>query len=89
MKKNMHPAAQIVSIMERIYKFEMTTISGGNLSLIDEKGDMWITPSGVDKGNLTVQDIMCLNYPPLSPLSRCLKWGIPTITSVTTSYLVG
>ncbi|MCM3790699.1 class II aldolase/adducin family protein [Domibacillus indicus] len=60
MKTNIHPAEQIVSIMERIYKYEMTTISGGNLSLIDENGDMWITPSGVDKGNLTVRDIMRL-----------------------------
>jgi ribulose-5-phosphate 4-epimerase/fuculose-1-phosphate aldolase len=31
----------------------MTTTSGGNLSIRDENGDMWITPSGIDKGMLT------------------------------------
>ena len=54
----LHPADQLVMIMERIYNCGMTTTSGGNLSLIDENGDIWITPSGVDKGALTRDDIM-------------------------------
>ncbi|ETI67297.1 class II aldolase/adducin family protein [Neobacillus vireti] len=55
-----HPADQLVMIMNRIYQNGMTTISGGNLSIKDENGDLWITPSGVDKGALKRADIMCL-----------------------------
>ncbi len=59
MKFNLlHPADQLVMIMERIYGYGMTTTSGGNLSIMDENGDIWITPSGVDKGSLTAKDIM-------------------------------
>lgn len=54
----LHPADQLVMIMERIYSCGMTTTSGGNLSILDENGDIWITPSGVDKGSLTREDIM-------------------------------
>jgi L-fuculose-phosphate aldolase len=54
----MHPAEQIVTIIDRIYKYGMTTTSGGNLSIIDDNGDIWITPGGIDKGTLTTKDIM-------------------------------
>lgn len=54
----LHPADQLVKIMARIYAYGMTTTSGGNISIKDENGDIWITPSGIDKGNLTRQDIM-------------------------------
>ena len=54
----LHPADQIVMIMERIYNSGMTTTSGGNLSVMDNEGVMWITPSGVDKGSLKREDIM-------------------------------
>ena len=49
----MHPAEQIAIIIGRIYRSEMTTTSGGNLSIMDENGDMWITPAAIDKGSLT------------------------------------
>lgn len=42
----LHPRDQIVTIMERIYRGEMTTISGGNLSILDDTGDIWIAPAG-------------------------------------------
>lgn len=58
--KLMHPRDQIVLIMERIYRFGMTTTSGGNLSVLDEDGILWITPSGVDKGSLGPADIVCI-----------------------------
>ena len=45
--------------MTRIYDRKMTTITGGNISILDENGDIWITPSGIDKGNLKPQDIVC------------------------------
>lgn len=56
----LHPADQIVMIMERIYSYGMTTTSGGNLSVLDDNGDVWITPGGIDKGTLTRRDIVCV-----------------------------
>lgn len=56
----MHPADQLVLIISRIYRSGMTTTSGGNLSIMDENGDMWITPAGIDKGSLRSSDIMCV-----------------------------
>ncbi len=58
----MHPADRIVTIMNRIYKYGMTTTSGGNLSICDPDGIVWISPSGVDKGALRREDIMQI-YP--------------------------
>lgn len=55
-----HPRDQLVAIMNRIYDNGMTTLSGGNLSIKDDNGDIWITPSGIDKGKLTAKDIMCV-----------------------------
>ena len=56
----MHPSEQINVIIGRIYRSGMTTTSGGNVSIRDENGDIWITPSAVDKGSLTPKDIMCI-----------------------------
>ncbi len=54
----LHPADQLVMLMERVYKYGMTTTSGGNLSVLDGNGDIWITPGSVDKGSLTRADII-------------------------------
>jgi len=54
----LHPRDQIVAIMARIYGHDMTTTSGGNISVRDDNGDMWITPARVDKGSLHAQDIV-------------------------------
>ncbi len=54
------PREKIVTIMQRIYGYSMTTTSGGNLSMLDAEGDMWITPAGIDKGALTPDDVMCV-----------------------------
>lgn len=56
----MHPTEQINVIIGRIYRSGMTTTSGGNISIKDENGCIWITPSGVDKGSLTPRDIICV-----------------------------
>ena len=56
----LHPREQIVRIMDRIYSNRLTTLSGGNLSVRDAGGDIWITPAGIDKGSLTPGDIMCV-----------------------------
>lgn len=53
----MHPAEQIVMLINRVYQKGLTTTSGGNLSILDSEGNIWITPSGIDKGSLTPQDI--------------------------------
>ena len=56
--ETLHPADQLVMLMERIYSYGMTTTSGGNLSILDDNGDIWITPAGYDKGSLTRKDIV-------------------------------
>lgn len=53
----MHPAEQIVLLINRVYQKGLTTTSGGNLSIKDSEGNIWITPSGIDKGSLTPSDI--------------------------------
>ncbi|MEE1200462.1 MAG: class II aldolase/adducin family protein [Christensenellales bacterium] len=55
-----HPADQLVMFMQRIYDKGMTTTSGGNLSIMDDEGNIWITPAGVDKGTLNRNDIVCV-----------------------------
>ena len=54
----------------------MTTTSGGNLSIKDDDGNIWITPARIDKGRLTPEDIVCVKpdgsvdgrHPPSSEL---------------------
>lgn len=53
-----HPAKQITEIISRIYNRGLTTTSGGNISIKDDNGDIWVTPSAVDKGSLRKEDIM-------------------------------
>ena len=55
-----HPADQLVMFMQRIYDKGLTTTSGGNLSIMDNEGNIWITPASVDKGTLTRNDIICV-----------------------------
>ena len=70
----MHPRDEIMRTMERIYRYRMTTTSGGNLSIRDGSGNIWITPARVDKGSLQRSDIVCVrsdgtvegNHPPSS-----------------------
>src|SRR6478609_5888000 len=57
---NLHPRDEIMQTMERIYRYRMTTTSGGNLSLREADGTIWITPAGVDKGGLRREDIVCV-----------------------------
>lgn len=53
-----HPRDQIMQVMDRIYRYRMTTTSGGNLSIRDANGDIWVTPARVDKGSLRRDDIV-------------------------------
>mgnify|MGYP001827396105 FL=1 len=55
-----HPRDQIVEIITRIYDAGLTTTSGGNISIKDDEGNIWITPAAVDKGTLQRKDIICM-----------------------------
>ena len=88
----LHPRDELVLIMQRIYQYKMTTTSGGNLSILDENGDMWITPSGVDKGSLSPNDIVCVRkdgsieglHRPSSeyPFHRAIYKGRPDLKAI-------
>ena len=58
MRSYVHPQDELLQAMERIYRYRMTTTSGGNLSLREPNGDVWITPARVDKGGLRREDIV-------------------------------
>jgi L-fuculose-phosphate aldolase len=57
----LHPRDELLALMQRIYGYRMTTTSGGNISLREENGDVWITPARVDKGSLRREDIVCVH----------------------------
>ena len=88
----MHPREQLVTIMRRVYGYGMTTTSGGNISVRDESGDIWITPGGTDKGTLTEADIVRMRgdamvegvHPPSSelPFHRAIYEARPDIRAV-------
>lgn len=56
--EHLHPADQICQVMKRIYDRKETTVSGGNLSIRDSEGNIWVSPSGGDKGNLQHEDVL-------------------------------
>ncbi len=56
----LHPRDQITMVIGRIYSRGLTTTSGGNISIIDENGDIWVIPSAIDKGSLQPSDIVCV-----------------------------
>lgn len=51
-------AEQLCIIMERIYDMDLTSLTGGNVSLMDDEGIMWVTPTSIDKKSLTPDDIV-------------------------------
>lgn len=57
-KKQKDPARELCRVMRRIYDRELTTLTGGNLSLMDDQGVMWTTPTGIDKASLAPEDIV-------------------------------
>lgn len=93
-----HPRDQIMQTMDRIYRYRMTTTSGGNLSIRDESGDIWISPARVDKGNLTRNDIVCVKsngsvegpHPPSSefPFHKAIYDARPDLKSIVHAHPV-
>jgi L-fuculose-phosphate aldolase len=57
----LHARDEILQAMERVYRYRMTTTSGGNLSIREASGDLWITPARLDKGALRRGDIVCVH----------------------------
>jgi L-fuculose-phosphate aldolase len=43
----LHLRDELVRAMDRIYRYRMTTKSGGNLPIREANGDIWITPACV------------------------------------------
>ncbi len=94
----LHPRDEIMQTMSRIYGYRMTTTSGGNLSIRDETGDIWISPARVDKGNLTRNDIVCVKpdgtieglHPPSSefPFHKAIYEARPDIKSIVHAHPV-
>lgn len=87
-----HPRDDIMQTMDRIYRYRMTTTSGGNLSIRDASGDIWISPARVDKGRLRRDDIVCVRpdgtteglHPPSSefPFHKAIYEARPDIHSI-------
>lgn len=88
----LNPGEQIILIMERIYGYGMTTTSGGNISVKDNDGSIWITPGSLDKGSLEVSQIVRAEpggswegvHPPSSefPFHQSIYDARPDITAV-------
>ncbi|MDR0868213.1 MAG: class II aldolase/adducin family protein [Planctomycetota bacterium] len=53
-----HPRELLTQTLRRLYDCGMTTTSGGNLSVRDAEGNIWITPSRIDKATLRPDDIV-------------------------------
>ncbi|MEN8202306.1 MAG: class II aldolase/adducin family protein [Bacteroidota bacterium] len=87
-----HPRDQIREIIRRIYNAGLTTTSGGNISIKDGEGNIWVTPSAVDKGTLQRKDIVCVqpdgtiqgHYKPSSefPFHKAIYEARPDIRAV-------
>jgi L-fuculose-phosphate aldolase len=94
----LHPRDEIMQTMERIYRYRMTTTSGGNLSIRDSCGNVWISPARVDKGSLRREDIVCVDpngnvegrHPPSSefPFHRAIYDARPDIQAVVHAHPV-
>ena len=97
-----HPRDAIRETMDRIYRYRMTTTSGGNLSIRDESGAIWISPARVDKGALERRDIVCVSddgsggdivnglHPPSSefPFHKAIYQARPDIRAIVHAHPV-
>lgn len=93
-----HPRDEIIRTMDRVYRYRMTTTSGGNLSIRDGAGDIWISPARVDKGNLTRSDVVCVRsdgsvlgvHPPSSefPFHKAIYAARPDIRAIVHAHPV-
>ncbi|HEV2861918.1 MAG TPA: class II aldolase/adducin family protein [Pyrinomonadaceae bacterium] len=94
----LHPRDEIMQTMERIYRYRMTTTSGGNLSIREPDGAVWVTPARVDKGGLRRDDIVRVTadgrneglHPPSSelPFHQMIYAARPDILGVVHAHAV-
>lgn len=54
------PSEILASAFSRLYHQKMTTSSGGNISMKDEQGRIWVSPSALDKGFLKARDFIAI-----------------------------
>jgi L-fuculose-phosphate aldolase len=76
----------------------MTTTSGGNLSIREDNGDIWITPTRVDKGTLRREDMVWVGkdgkveglHPPSSelPLHQAIYRARPDLRGIVHAHPV-
>lgn len=72
-------AREVESCIRCIYNARLTTTSGGNVSVVDNEGTLWMTPSGTDKGDLHENEVLSLRAPwPTSP--TLADWTCPPQT---------
>ncbi|MFL6332651.1 MAG: class II aldolase/adducin family protein [Pyrinomonadaceae bacterium] len=98
LSKYLHPRDEIMQTMERIYRYRMTTTSGGNLSIREPDGTVWVTPARVDKGGLRREDIVRVNpdgtneglHPPSSelPFHQMIYAARPDVRGVVHAHAV-
>ena len=84
--------------MARIYRYSLTTTSGGNISIREPDGTMWITPARIDKGALRREDIVCVRpdggvegiHPPSSeyPFHRAIYAARPELNGIVHAHPV-
>ncbi|MFP4522417.1 MAG: class II aldolase/adducin family protein [Fibrobacterota bacterium] len=67
------PAASVSGVLKKIYDKKLTTASGGNISVINNKKEIWITPAGIDKSKVKDTDIVCV-----SPDGKCRGAASPS-----------
>lgn len=61
LNNNLPANEQIARTMTLIYENGLTTTSGGNISIREPNGDIWITPAALDKGNLKAEHVVCVH----------------------------
>lgn len=93
---SMSPQEQVAVLTRRIYERGVTTASGGNLSIRDTDGNIWVTPARMDKGRLQPADVVCVRpngeiigkYSPSTelPFHRAIYEQRPDIFAVTHAH---
>lgn len=58
MNNSNQPRHQISKTLQQIYTSGLSTTSGGNISIKGSHGNIWITPSSIDKGSISEKDIV-------------------------------
>ncbi|MBM7023950.1 class II aldolase/adducin family protein [Treponema sp. Marseille-Q4523] len=77
MKRFYKERVAVANFMKRLYDRQLTTASGGNISLRVSDDEFCITPSSIDKGSLTAESIAIVKFDGTN-LTPNLKLSIET-----------